>query len=140
MTQNFYNEEIAYEPKLNLDDTPYVVIKNGSPELINGIEAIRQWILKFSVTEKDVYPIYEGTGFGTRIKSLFGHKKIGYGYEESELERDYREGLPLCPAISQVEYFDINKNGKVLNINLQVQLYDSALIDVSIEKAFVIKG
>ncbi len=139
MNVNFYNETIGYDPEINFE-YPNVVIKNGSPNLINKHEAIRQWILKFAITPKDVYEIYQGTGYGNRIKSLFGQKRIGYGYEESELERDYREGLILCPAISQVTFFNIEKTGKILNIKITVELYEGESLDVSIEKAYIIKG
>lgn len=137
---DFYSENIGYEPEVDFNDKSNIVLvmKNGSPNMITKLEAIRQWIIKFCITEKDAYPIYEGTGFGTRFKQLFGRKRLGYGYEEAEIERDFREGLPLCPAISQVADFKLSKVGKVLNIYLNVELLDGELIDVSIEKVFVL--
>ena len=89
------------------------------------------------MTLKEVYPIYEGTGYGTRLKSLFGKKRIGLGYEEAEVERDFREGLLLCPAIAQVTDFSLKKKGKILNIELSVELYDGEIVDMEIEKAYV---
>ena len=83
-------------------------------------------------------PIYYGTNFGTRFKKLFGRKRIGYGVEEAELERDYREGLLLCPAISEVTDFKITKIGKFLNIYVQVQLKNGELVDASIENTYKI--
>ncbi len=141
MTDNFFSSDIGYEPKVNFSDPklPKVEIKNGSPLLIDQIEAIRQWIFKFTLTQKDKYTIYEGTGFGTRIKELYGHKRIGYGFEEAEIERDYREGLPLCPAISNVSSFTIKKEDKTMNIDMDVQLYNGDLITISIEDTYIIK-
>lgn len=139
MSENFYDTSIGYEPEIDFENTN-VVIENGSPKLINELEAIRQWIILFVNTEKDTMKVYEGTGFGCRIKKLFGSKKIGYGFEESELERDFTEGLPLCPAILSVPYFNVSKEAKKLIIKLQAELYNSELIDVSIEKTFKIKG
>ena len=133
---DFYNKNIGYEPEIDFDGLK-VIIKNGSPEMIKEIEAVRQWIVKFAMTPKDAYAIYEGTGFGTRLKSLFGRKRIGYGYEESEFERDFREGLKLCPAISEITDFQLYKNGRVLNIEISVSLYNGASFDLTIEKAFV---
>lgn len=68
MSEDFFTENIGLEPEMNFKEKGNikVVIKNGSPETIKEAEAIRQWIVKFCNTEKDVYPIYEGTGFGTR--------------------------------------------------------------------------
>ena len=139
MSKDFFSENIGYEPEVDFDK-PEVIIVNGNPKMINEIEAIRQWILKFSITPKDTYEIYEGTGFGNRIKSLFGKKRVGYGYEEAELERDYREGMLLNPAINQVTYFNLKKQGRNLDIFLSLELYNSEILDVSIEKAYVIKG
>lgn len=139
MAEDFFNETIGLEPEVDFENTPKVNIKNGSPQMIDKILAIRQWITKFCMTEKDVYPIYLGTEFGTRFKQLYGRKRIGYGYEEAEIERDFKEGLPLCPAISEVTSFEISKTGKVLNIKLQVELFDGEQIDIDIEKAYIIK-
>lgn len=147
MTEDFFTEDIGYEPVLSFTNEedeilPKVklLLKNGSPDLINELDAIRQWIVKFALTEKDTYPIFEGTGFGCRLRKLFGEKQIGYGYEEAELERDFREGLPLCPAISQVTGFKISKEGKDLNINVEVELFNGELVDVSLDKVYEIGG
>ena len=147
MTEDFFTEDIGYEPVLKFTNEdnkilPKVelLLKNGSPDLIKELDAIRQWILKFALTEKDTYEIYEGTGFGCRIRKLFGEKQIGYGYEEAELERDFREGLPLCPAISQVTNFEISKEGKTLNINVEVELFNGELVEVSLDKIYEIGG
>lgn len=136
--------QIGYEPQINFGDINVkinpvygIILKNASPKLINKVEAIRQWITKFCITPKDS-GIYEGTGFGTRFKELFGRKRIGYGFEEAEIERDFREGLPLCPAISEVASFEISKSGKILHIKLQVELFDGDVIDVNIENAYTI--
>ncbi|MCX4275809.1 MAG: DUF2634 domain-containing protein [Candidatus Gastranaerophilales bacterium] len=142
MSEDFFSENIGLEPKINFEDKNNikVVIKNGSPEMTDKLEAIRQWIVKFCDTEKDAYPIYAGTGFGTRLKSLYGRKRIGYGFEEAEIERDFEEGLLLCPAISEVADFKLSKNGKVLNIALEVQLFNGELVNVDVEKIYVIGG
>ena len=141
MTTNFYSEDIGHEPSVNFDDynNIHLEIKNGSPALINEIQAIRQWILKFVLTEKDAYSIYEGTGFGNRIKALFGSKTIGLGYEEAEIERDFKEGLILCPAISRVADFELSKNGKILNVYIQVELFNGELVDVSLYKVYEVR-
>lgn len=137
----------GYEPKLLYADElgrilPNVVIsvKNGTPELIDGIERLRQWIIKFALTDKESNELYKGTGFGTRIRRLYGRKKIGYGYEESEIERDFREGLLLNPDISEVTDFKISKEGDTLNIDLTVELADGTKVDVSMDKVYTVGG
>lgn len=140
MTEDFFTEDIGFEPSVNYDDKSNIKLnmKNGSPELINEIEAIKKWILKFAITEQGTYPIYEGTGFGTRFKKLFGQKRISYGVKVAELERDYREGLPLCPAISEVTDFKVTKKGKTLNIYVQVKLKNGDLVDANINDTYEI--
>ncbi len=140
--EDFFSQEIGYEPQIDFsikNDTK-IVIKNGSPNMIKEIEAIRQWIIKFCMTEKDAYPIYQGTGFGVRFKKLFGCKRLGFGYEEAEIERDFREGLPLNPAISRVSNFELSKKGKVLNISVEVELFSGSLLTVDIEKAYTLSA
>ena len=141
MSENFYSEDIGFEPLVNFDDFNdiHIEIKNGSPKLIKDVDAIRQWILKFIITGKDTYEIYEGTGFGNRLRSLLGHKTVGLGYEEAEIERDFREGMPLCPAISRVAEFEISKSGKYLNIDMSCELFNGELVDVSVEKVYEVR-
>lgn len=137
--EDFFSTDIGSEPKIDFDTTK-IVVNDGSAKTIDKVEAVRQWIVKFCSTEQDAYPIYLGTGFGTRFKRLYGKKRIGYGYEEAEIERDFREGLTLCPAIMQVTDFKLKKIGSVLNIFVQVELYEGELVDLTIENAYEIKG
>lgn len=116
-----------------------VVLSNGSPKLVANIDAIRQWITLFVITPKDVCKIYEGTGFGTSIRKLFGRKTLNNGYEEAEVEREIREGLPLCPAINRVTSFNLDKQGRVIKVYVQVELFDGSLIDTTVDTKFVIK-
>ncbi|MCD8025092.1 MAG: DUF2634 domain-containing protein [Candidatus Gastranaerophilales bacterium] len=116
-----------------------VVLVNGSPKMISDVDAIRQWIILFITTPKNTYDIYSGTDFGTSIRKLFGRKLLNNGYEESEVEREIREGLPLCPAINRVTSFNMTKSGKNVVISIQVELYDGTLIDESVDISYLIK-
>ena len=91
------------------------------------------------MTPKDVYSIYKGTNFGTSYRKLLGQKTVNTGFEESELEREIIEGLPLNPAIKGVTNVEMSKNGKYLNLNIQVELYNGELLDTFVEKAYTIK-
>lgn len=116
--------------------TPCINVSSGAPVLLSGVEAIKQWIVLFVTTPRDVYDIYYGTDFGTTLRKLYGRKIVNNGYAESELTRQIKEGLPLCPAIKQVTDVEISKEGKYLTVDIQVELYDSSLIDVSIEEIY----
>lgn len=116
-----------------------VVLVNGTPKLSYDIEAIRQWITLFVTTPKDTYQIYDGTSFGTSVRKLFGSKVLNNGYEESEVEREIREGMPLCPAINRVTSFNMKKVGRILKIYVQVELYDGTLVDESVDIKYTIR-
>lgn len=116
-----------------------IILENGSPKQITGVEAIRQWIILFIITPKNTYKIYDGTNFGTSIRKLFGRKTLNNGYEEAEVEREIREGLPLCPAINRVTSYNMTKVGRIVKIYVQVELYDGNLIEETVDVSFLIK-
>ena len=116
-----------------------LLMTNGSPKITNDIEAIRQWIILFITTPKNTYKIYEGTDFGTSIRKLFGHKTLNNGFEESEVEREVREGLPLCPAISSVTSFNMTKEGKTVKIEVEVELYNGDLVTETVDVSYLVK-
>lgn len=106
---------------------------NGNPANADEIEAVKQWMVLFVTTPRGVYKIYNGTNFGASVRKLYGLKMLNNGYEESELEREIREGFPLCPAIDRVTDFKLSKNGRFLMIYVRVELYNGDLIDKTIE-------
>lgn len=130
--------ELGNTPLFNFGEKSIILV-NGTPKLSYDVEAIRQWIVLFITTPKDTYKIYNGTGFGTSVRKLFGSKILNNGYEESEVEREIREGLPLCPAISRVTSFNMEKVGKVLKIYVTVELFDGTLVDESVDVSYVLK-
>lgn len=137
--QNF-SPEIKQTLKIDYQKLS-VSIKDGSPLTIEQLEAIKQWVVLFIITPKDLYSIYDGTNFGTSLYKLRGEKKlINNGYIEAETERELKEGLPMCPAITRVTDFDLNKSGKYLKIYVQVQLYDGSLVDITVDDSYQIRG
>lgn len=116
-----------------------IIFENGSPKQITDVDAVRQWITLFIITPRDTYEIYNGTGFGTSIRKLFGRKILNNGYEEAEVEREIREGLPLCPAINRVTSFNMEKVGKIVKIYVQVELFNGDLIDETVDVSYLIK-
>ena len=130
--------QLGKTPAYNYEKSQ-IVITNGGPKLVTDIEAIQQWIILFVLTPKDVYSIYKGTNFGTSYRKLLGQKTVNTGFEESELEREIIEGLPLNPAIKEVTNVEMSKNGKYLSLNIQVELYNGELLDTFVEKAYTIK-
>lgn len=100
------------------------IMKNGNIVLIDGVEAVMQWIKKFLRTSVNRFEVYKNTGFGTNARELFGKKYLDNGYEESELERQVREGLLLCPAIVSINNFNMLKEDKTLSVEVEILLAD----------------
>lgn len=130
--------DLNYTPVMDFSKK-VLLMANGSPKITNDIEAIRQWITLFITTPKDTYKIYEGTDFGTSIRKLFGRKTLNNGFEESEVEREVREGLPLCPAISSVISFNMTKEGKIVKIEVEVELYNGDLVTETVDVSYLVK-
>lgn len=109
----------------DFDDKEFIV-KDGLPILIDGVEAVKQWIIKFLNTDIDTLDIYKGYPFGISIKKLFGQKYLNNGFAEAELERQIREGFTLCPGINKVTSFKAEKGEGVLKITVKVLLNSGA--------------
>lgn len=116
-----------------------IILTNGTPKLITDIKAIEEWIILYVTTPRDVYKIYEGTNFGTSWRKLLGRKTLSNGYEESELIREITEGLPLNPAIENVQSVDLSKNGRYLDLTIIVELYNGELLETFIPKTYIFK-
>lgn len=110
-------------------DTKKFTVVDGNPVTNADIEATKQWIRQFFKTDKDTVPVYNGTNFGTSARKLLGNKVLNNGFYESEVEREVREGFPLCPTIKQVTSFNMEKIGRILKIYVSVELFDGTLLD-----------
>jgi len=130
--------ELGLTPSFDYTKKQFL-LENGSLKMITDVDAIKQWIVLFITTPKNTYQIYDGTDFGTSIRKLFGRKILNNGYEESEVEREIREGLPLCPAINRVTSFNMQKVGKLVKIYVQVELYDGELVDETIDVTYLVR-
>lgn len=114
----------------NYDLKEYTV-KDGSPVLVDELEATKQWIRRFLATDINTLEIYEGYKFGTSYKKLFGSKNLGNGYIESEIEREIREGFLLCPSIKKIISYDSEKQGTKLCLRIVVALHSGASAQVN---------
>ncbi len=96
---------------------------------INTIEAVKQWIVLFLLTDLNKVPIYKGLKFGTTLKKIIGYKSLNNGFFESELQREIEEGFLLNPAISKVTYFNIEKIKDKAIITLNIMLKNGQIIE-----------
>lgn len=108
------------------------VLKNGQIIYIESYDAVKQWIEKFCRIFTNKVEVYKNTGFGTNANELFGKKYLANGYEESEFERQLKEGLLLCPAIKQILNFNMTKVDTVLNVDFLAVCYDDTNVKVEL--------
>lgn len=119
------SESVLKSFKFNFT-TKEFVIEDGSPVLIEEFEATQQWMQKFFSTDLGTLEIYDGYTFGTSYKRLIGSKSISNAVVESEIERETRVGLLLCPSIKRVVSYESEKQGTKLALRVVVALNSGA--------------
>lgn len=130
MVQNLAEQLDSSENVLKSFDfnnqTKEFVIKDGTPVIVEEYEATKQWIQKFLSTDLGTLEIYDDYKFGTTYKKMYGSKSVNNGYIESEIERQIREGFPLCPSIKKIVSYDAEKKGTRLCLRIVVKLNSGA--------------
>lgn len=111
------------------DSSGIFPLVDGSPTLISGTEAVKQWLNLLVRTIPDKYAIYGDTGFGVDTTLLIGKKTLPSGAVLSELKRQITEGAALCPAIDSVSDFSIDGS----TITFTVALSGGEEDEVSVE-------
>lgn len=130
LLQSIQPDESLYAKSFRFDyDKKNFVLLDGTLDTIDTVEATKQWITLFLNSEFNAYEIYEGYAFGTSIKKLFGRKMLNNGYEESETERQIKQGFKLCPTIENVTSLSMQKQGKILLLSIDVQLKNGQNIE-----------
>lgn len=135
----FENEELAEE------DVPTIgksflfdfkkgdfVLKDGKLVVLEGIEALKMWIIKVIRTEKFRFRIYENTEFendeqyGVMLEDLIG-SNFDREFIEAEIEREVREALLLHEYIVSVDEWQFERNSKKMTVSFAVTTYDETL-------------
>lgn len=96
-------------------------MKNKSPVVISGKEALKQWIEKILRTQFGKYEIYDGTSYGANISDLVIGGTYNVSFQKSELEREIRLALMQNEEITQVNQIAIKNSGELI----------TAVVDVS---------
>ena len=81
---------------------------DGSPEVITGTTAVKEWLKLLVRTIPGKYAVYGDTAFGVDTTLLIGKKSLPSGAVLSELKRQITDGALLCPAIESVSDFSID--------------------------------
>jgi phage baseplate assembly protein W len=85
-----------------------IVLEDGRPVLIDGAEALLQWIEKILTTQYGTYEIEYGYGANTKRILFAGNPKP---YTRAELCRDIEETLEQHEEIESVDDFEFENEG-----------------------------
>lgn len=108
------------------------VLKDGKLVILEGIEALKMWIVKVIRTEKFRFRIYENTGFeddeqyGVMLEDLIG-SNFDREFIEAEIEREVTEALLLHEYIISVDEWQFERNSKKMTVSFAVTTYDETL-------------
>lgn len=108
------------------------VMKDGKLVVLEGIEALKMWIVKVIRTEKFRFRIYENTGFeddeqyGVMLEDLIG-SNFDREFIEAEIEREVTEALMLHEYIVSVDEWQFERNSKKMTVSFAVTTYDETL-------------
>ena len=92
------------------------IMKNGSPVILTGINALKLWIEKCIRTQLNRYSIYKGRPYGANIEDLVIGKSYKFDFAESELRREIETALLRNDDIQSMSEFSVEKHGSMLNI------------------------
>lgn len=92
------------------------IMKNGSPVVLTGIDALKLWIQKCIRTQVNRYSIYKGKQYGVNTEDLVIGKSYGLDFAESELRRELENALLQNEDIHSMSAFSIKNNKSVMTI------------------------
>lgn len=108
------------------------VLKDGKMIVLEGIEALKMWVLKVIRTEKFRFRIYESSAYeeneqyGVTLEGLVG-SNFDREFIEAEIEREVTEALLLHTAIVSIEEWTFEKNSKKMVVSFVVQLQNEMI-------------
>ena len=101
------------------------VIRDGKLVPCDSLEAIKVWIEKIIRTEKNRFPIYDGTEYGCYLEDLIIGNNYTVEFVEAELKREIEEALLLNSKISSVNNFKITRTRNNLIVEMEVHTDDA---------------
>lgn len=93
------------------------IMKNGSPVILTGVDALKLWIEKCIRTQLNRYSIYKGRPYGANIEDLVIGKSYKFDFAESELQRELETALLQNEDIQSMSEFSVEKRSSMLNVS-----------------------
>lgn len=97
-------------------------------EIINGLEAIKQFVYMALQTPRYVHPIYS-TDYGSEIADLISDKEVTEEFKKMELQRLITEALIYDERITDVAEFNIERVNDSFRVSFKVHS-DEGILDV----------
>lgn len=124
ITQLENNNTINSQTKSPVFDftTGDFVVKNGSIQTAKGYDALKTWIQKILITEKNKYKIYNTDNvdkYGTNLLELIT-SEFPLAYIQSQVQMIISEALLKNYDITIVDNFVFTKDKKLLNCQFNV--------------------
>lgn len=106
--------------------------------VLEGIEALKMWILKVIRTEKFRFRIYESSvyeedeQYGVTLEDLIG-SNFDREFIEAEIEREVTEALLLHEYIVSVDEWSFERDSKKMVVSFAVTTYDETTTMMEVE-------
>ncbi len=107
-------------------------LTDGAPAEATGREAVREWIGLMLRVRKGWDAVFDGLRVqpGIDRDGLIGSRSLPTGFRRSELMREIRETLALCPAILSADGFSFSRDGRALVVQFTVTLRTGDTMEV----------
>lgn len=126
----FDTEEVTETPPVIQNSFLYdfekgqFVLRDGKLVELEGIEALKMWIIKVMKTERDRFKIYENEEYGTTIEDLIG-TNYPRQFVEAEIKREVTSSLLNHPYIIGVQNWEFIHDGKWMRVRFKVVTPDN---------------
>jgi phage baseplate assembly protein W len=120
---------VEYGSEINFDfENEVFVLKDGEPEILYGIDALKMWIEKAIRTARYRWPVYSWS-YGSEIEDLIG-KSLGNSVTQAEIKRYISEALIYDNRISIVQGFTFNQTGGEVTVTFEVTTFADDALEV----------
>ncbi len=121
--------EIQTSLKYDHENKQFYMI-DGSPVLCMGKQAVREWIALMLRVQRGKDPVF-AEDCGIDVDGLLGTRAFPDGFTRSEMIREIRETLALCPAISGAEGFEVTRIGTNMAVHFTALLRNGETLEVN---------
>ncbi len=122
--------EIGRVPAFDMEARRFLLV-DGTLVERTGQEAVRQWFELALRQQPDRVPIYRTSGekrYGIDRGVL--ETKLPSGYAEAELERSVRETASFCPAVREIQDFQVSQQGRACQVEFTAVLRTGETVEV----------